>query len=173
MNLQRAPFPLASSRITITSRSEVLGRLASSGSQFVEPAVYAAQNPGRARPSSTIHCRAASLACLMVTLHPACLIDPPLSTKAAGSFCGLTQFKLSARHLGASMVHDAPIALSIPVERPDLFVESDSGIRLFIRGVVLRKARTGTPEDRSCCCMGHASWPAVLRSLRQKRAVHG
>lgn len=53
---------------------EVVARSASSGSQFVEPAVYAPQKPGRLLPSSIARCRATSLACLTIMVAPTCSI---------------------------------------------------------------------------------------------------
>jgi hypothetical protein len=50
-------------------RSDAALSSASSGSQFVEPAVYAPQKPGIPPASSTIHVQAASLALLTVIVH--------------------------------------------------------------------------------------------------------
>src|SRR5262245_59146695 len=80
----RSPFPLGGESertsfafFTLVSRkhTDAVVRFASSGSQFVEPAVYAPQNPGIQLASSTIHCQAASLACLTVIVGLSLLMD--------------------------------------------------------------------------------------------------
>src|SRR5262245_61116477 len=61
------------------SRSDAEVWVASSGSQFVEPAVYAPQNTGNQAASSIIPRRAASLACLTVIVCLSLLTDPDMS----------------------------------------------------------------------------------------------
>src|SRR3569833_2110401 len=61
MNFRRVPAKSTPAVTTMKSRSEPAGNTASSGIQFDEPAVYAAQNPGMHDASSAMSSRASSL----------------------------------------------------------------------------------------------------------------